>query len=416
MLVLLDLCQRFGFEVVACHFDHQLRPESAADLAFVRELCAGLGIECLTGEGDVASVARQQRQGIEETARKMRYQFLAFVAGNQRADCIAIGHTRDDQAETVLMRIVRGSGVRGIRGMLAQSPVPGAEAQRLIRPILQLPRSETIAICAEAGIEPLLDPSNADPAYTRNRLRTETLGALRAVNPSIEEALIGLAASAREVFADVERGSYSVQPSDRSPIGAILPLQPLRALGNEATMLVIEREAGFYSLNTEVNRTRLQNLRSVLERGSGQVRFGEAVVEVSGGKVRVGPALLPEDPFEPKVLNVPGVTIAGPWRVTVATDALSPADGAVTVEIRATGLRGALRLRQLEPGDRLRSNGLERKVSDILANLKIPTWERPTIVALADSQSVIALFGTMGVVTEFAGDDPLYIRIAPIQA
>jgi tRNA(Ile)-lysidine synthase len=414
LLVLLELRRTFGFEVVACHFDHQLRAESAADLAFVRELCAGLGVECLTGEGDVAAAAREQRKGIEEIARQMRYQFLAFVAGKERADCIATGHTFDDQAETVLMHIVRGSGVRGVRGMLPQSPVPGAQAQRLIRPLLVLRREETMDICSEAGIEPLRDPSNADPAYTRNRLRNETLDALRVLNPSIEEALNRLAMSAREVFADVERQSHTVQPSERSPIGALLPLQGMRALGNEAAMLVIDREAGFYSLRTEVNRTRLQNLRTVLASGAGEVRFGEAIVEASAGKIRIGPALEPVEPFEPNILNVPGVTIAGSWRVTVATDPLSAVDGAVTGAIRSTGLRGALRFRQLEPGDRMLYRGLERKIPDIVNALKLPAWERPTMVAVADSNGVVALFGTMGAITEPPTDDALYIRIAPV--
>ncbi|MEP7215978.1 MAG: tRNA lysidine(34) synthetase TilS, partial [Anaerolineaceae bacterium] len=112
LLVLLRLCKRFDFEVVAGHFDHQLRTSSGADLQRVRSICDELGVECVTGEGDVRSMARDTRQSIELAARTMRYQFLAFAAGKEMADAIATGHTSDDQAETVLLGLARGSGAR----------------------------------------------------------------------------------------------------------------------------------------------------------------------------------------------------------------------------------------------------------------------------------------------------------------
>ncbi len=279
LLVLLGLRERFGFEVEAVHFDHKLRPESAADMDAVRKLCANLDVECVTGEGDVAAVAAKQRQGIEETARMMRYQFLAFAAGKEGADCIATGHTADDQAETILMRIARGSGVRGIRGMLPVAGVPGAPERRLVRPLLGVARADTEAICAEFGITPIVDPSNADLSYTRNRVRGTVLEQLRELNPSVEDALRGLAESAREAFSLIEKRSFEVQPRERGPVGAIFALGPFRELPSEALTLVIEREAAFYHLKPDVNRTRVANLRAVLAKGTGTVHFGDTVVE-----------------------------------------------------------------------------------------------------------------------------------------
>ena len=209
LLILLELRAEFGFEVIAAHFDHQLRPESADDLRWVRELCESFGVLCLTGEGDVALAAREQRRGIEETARRMRYQFLAFVAGERRAECIATGHTANDQAETVLQHIVRGSGIRGIRGMLPSAPVPGSEAQTLVRPLLSLDRAETLEVCRNAGIDPLVDLSNESAAFTRNRVRSQVLPTLELINPSVRSALVGLAESARQVFEPIERQALS---------------------------------------------------------------------------------------------------------------------------------------------------------------------------------------------------------------
>ncbi len=417
LLVLLKLRDRLGFEVVACHFDHQLRDSSATDMESVRGLCATLGVECYTGEGDVRGVAKQQKQGLEVTARTMRYQFLAFVSGKELADAIVTGHTADDQAETVLMRVVRGSGVRGIRGMLPVSGVPGSEAQRLLRPLLVVTRAETVAICQEAGAVPLADPTNDDPRFTRNRVRNETLRALREVNPSVQRAILGLAESARALFEPVEKQVMSLVPIERGPVGAIFPTGAVAALAAEGITLLLEREAGFYKLTPDVNRTRLENVRNVLTRGTGRVHFGEAEVEASSGRVRVGPRLESVEPFEPAALNVPGSTRAGPWRVDVSTESFESPVGVPVVAIDVGGQKGALRARPVLPGDRIWYRGMERKLSDVLVNAKLPTWERQGMVAIADSRRVLGLFGATTAIGEAApGEGTLHVRLTQLPA
>jgi len=415
LLILLGLRERFGFDVTVCHFDHKLRPDSAADLEFVRELCAKLDVSCKTGEGDVRAVATETKAGIEETARQMRYQFLAFMAENAGADRIVTGHTLDDQAETVLMRITRGSGVRGIRGMLPAGEVPGASAQRLIRPLLVVRREETAAICAEAGIVPLSDPSNDDRSFRRNLIRHETLPALRLVNPLIEDALLRLAASAREAFARTEKESFTAQPVAPLPIGVIFRTEVLAGLETEALSLVIEREAGFFSLRPEVNRTRLTNLRAALARGAGEVAFGDVLVELSCGSTRIGPRLETVVPFESKVLNVPGATAAGGWRVEVATSPIPAAPGAALVVVDTSRQKGALRVRMLQPGDRMHYRGMVRKVSDVLINAKVPAWERRELIAIADSGGVLAIVGaSVDLRGKVAEEDALWVRATRI--
>jgi len=415
LLVLMKLRERFGFEIVASHFDHQLRPSSPADLVRVRAICGGLGIECVTGEGDVRSMAQDTRQSIELAARTMRYQFLAFAAGKELADAIATGHTADDQAETVLMRIVRGSGVRGVRGMLPVSGVPGSEAQRLIRPLLELTRADTLAICAEAGVVPIADESNADLAHTRNRVRLETFAALRALNPSVDQSIIGLAASARELFQGVERQVMALVPQKRGPIGAVLPLSDVAGLPNEGLIVLLEREASFYKLTAEVNRTRVNNLRAVLTKGNGRVRFGPSEVEASLGLVRIGPALGSVDPFDSAILNVPGSTRAGPWRVDAATDPLPETTGAMSLAIDTRNQHGALRARPVAAGDRLLYHGMRRRVADVLTGARIPVWERTGMVAIADSEKVLGLFGaTCALAADSAEGSLLYVRLSQL--
>jgi tRNA(Ile)-lysidine synthase len=345
----------------------------------------------------------------------MRYQFLAFVADKESADCIATGHTADDQAETVLMRITRGSGVRGVRGMLPVAGVPGASERRLVRPLLGVRRAATEAICAESGVTPLVDPSNADPAYMRNRVRGAVLEQLRALNPSVDDALRGLAESAREAFSFIEKRSFEVQPRERVPVGAVFALGPFRELPAEALTLVIEREAAFYHLQPETNRTRIANLRAVLAKGAGAVHFGDTMVEVSCGAIRLGPRLEPVEPFPPAILNVPGSTRAGPWRVDVVTSEPGTSPDNPVVPVGEGAARGALRVRPLKPGDRIAWRGVDRKVSDLLVNEKVPLWERLGMVVLGDSVRVLGLFGaTRTFVADMEGEPELWVRLAAI--
>ena len=393
LLLLLRLRDEFGFEVLAAHFDHKLRESSLDDLEYVRGVCEGLGVKYISGEGDVAGAAEQSDEGVEATARRARYEFLAFAAGKERAEAVATGHTFDDQAETVLQRVVRGSGVRGLRGMLPVSPLPGAEAIRLVRPLLPLRREQTLALCSEAGIEPLTDPSNADLSMQRNRIRHETLGYLRELNPSVADALVRLAQNARESFAPVEESSTLTQPLSRGSEGSVFSRDAVQALSSDARTLIIERESGFLKTETLVNSTLLANLDDILRGDAGRVGFGETEVEVSGGLVRIGKLDTGFADVPETVLTVPGVVAAGGWRITVATDPIPVGEGAIggTVSMAAACL--LLRVRSLRSGDRVMRPDGARRVSALLADAKVPAWQRRRLIAVATKDAVVALLG-----------------------
>ena len=417
LLILRALGEEHGFEVVAAHFDHQLRPESAADRDFVTDLCERLDVPCMTGEGDVPLAALQMRTGIEETARRLRYQFLAFAAERQGAGAVATGHTSDDLVETVLHHIVRGSGVRGMRGMLPSAPLPGMPSLRLIRPLLALPRVATVAVCEAAGIDYREDATNAELAATRNRIRHTVLPQLREENPSIDGAILGLAESARELFRSVETSADLAQPRDRTPGSVVFQLETLRALGSEARLLLLEREAAFLKADVDANRTRLRNLDAVLTHGAGQVAFGGVSAEVSVGQVRLFGGEKGEDalPVPEQFVNLPGVTKSGDCVLQAATSAFPDPDSAPpTVAVPADHIEGALRLRALRPGDRMRYRGFRRKVSGILKAARVPAWERGDLVALAGKEDVVAILGaTVALSDGCEGEDCYYFRLAP---
>jgi tRNA(Ile)-lysidine synthase len=186
--------------LIAAHFNHRLRgDESDGDERFVADLAAKLGIECATASGATADAARERGDGLEAAARELRYRFLIDTARSRGARYIATAHTRDDQAETLLQRITRGTGLAGLGGIARARALDG-ETIGLIRPLLSVRRSEVEAYLAELGQPYRSDSSNTDRAYTRNRVRHDLLPLLeREYNPQIVDALARLATQADEL-------------------------------------------------------------------------------------------------------------------------------------------------------------------------------------------------------------------------
>ncbi len=181
--VLAALRRRRGFALVAAHLDHGLRPGSFDDAAFCLELCAALGVTLRAGTARVRERARREKGGLEQAARRERYSFLRRVQEDEGAAAIAVAHTQDDQAETLLLRLLRGSGSSGLAAMRPRSG-------ELLRPLLAVSRREVLAYLAERGLGWREDPSNRELGFARNRVRHELLPYLEArFNPRVREAL-----------------------------------------------------------------------------------------------------------------------------------------------------------------------------------------------------------------------------------
>jgi tRNA(Ile)-lysidine synthase len=202
-LCLLLALNELGYALSVCHFDHGLRPDSRRDLETVRLAAERLGLPFFAGSGDVRKHAAENRTSLEEAARDLRYGFLANTARVNDIPTVAVGHTKDDQAETVLMHLLRGAGLRGLGGIrpAAGLPVPSiatADAKiRLVRPLLCLTHAQADIFCRSAGWTPQQDSSNRDLSFTRNRIRRELIPLLERYNPMITDALSRLASMAR---------------------------------------------------------------------------------------------------------------------------------------------------------------------------------------------------------------------------
>lgn len=245
---LLELRTQLGIELIVAHLHHGLRAEADDDQAFCRELTNALGLPFVTGRIDVASRAQAAKRSIEDEARRSRYAFLIEQAAFNGCDRIACGHTMNDQAETFMMRLARGSGVRGLSSVY---PVVMKENVDIIRPLIDVRREEILAYLEKRGHSYRDDASNLDRRFTRNRLRHDVLPFVaHELNPRLIETLARSAeilrdeedfmeTRAREVFAETRVvGEAGISLS----IAALDALHP--AFRRRLTRLAVEHVKG----------------------------------------------------------------------------------------------------------------------------------------------------------------------------
>jgi tRNA(Ile)-lysidine synthase len=190
-ICLMHALDKLGYEVIVAHLDHQLRAESSQDAAHVQEIAAQHRLQMVTERAQFSIRSRS----IEEAGRNHRYAYFLRIAIEMGLKSIAVGHTADDQSETILMHFLRGTGPEGLRGMLPKRSMAQwgheshSRAIMLIRPLLKLPRSMIEDYVENAGLDALHDPSNRDVSFTRNRIRHEILPLLKEFNPGMDKTL-----------------------------------------------------------------------------------------------------------------------------------------------------------------------------------------------------------------------------------
>jgi tRNA(Ile)-lysidine synthase len=357
LLVLLSsLAPDLGLDLHVAHFDHRLRPRaSAKDAAFVVDLAQHCGATIRIGRAERAPKS-------EDDARELRYAFLRRAAQETGAKLIATGHTRDDQAETVLLHATRGSGLAGLAGMRPKR-------DDIVRPLLTIGRTETAAICAAARIAPREDASNRDLAYARNRIRRRVLPELERINPQVRAALARLAEAAAEVADDrrdaAERALAAAMTDDRIDLAVLAG--PHR---DDALALAWHRATG-RPLSAR-HRKALGSLVAVHD-GSAALDLpgGQALREYGALRIRAaGVGVAPADPAE-QLLDLDQPVDWGGW--TIRLRATEPAGDVLAVRAPDTDLV----VRSRRPGDRL-AGRLRIKVQDLFTDAKVPARERAT--------------------------------------
>jgi tRNA(Ile)-lysidine synthase len=354
------------------HVDHGLRPESAADAAFVRDLGARLGVPVEVERVHVGPGS------VEAAARAARYAALEAWAERLGAARIAVGHTLDDQAETVLMRMLDGAGVRGLAAI---PPVRG----RIIRPLVEIRREALRALLTAEGIAWVEDPTNRDPKFVRNRIRHELLPLLAASYATdVVEALARVARLAREAVNALDHtATLELQRlAHETPHAITLSRSALAALPPSVGAEVLRQAAAHLGSRAPLRAWAHRGLRRVLAEPPPRraFRLGGLTVEVSGDRLRVGAR--PGPALPPRVLSVPG-RLELPEIDSVLEARLLPAAGYVLsraadqVAFDAARVPRTLLVRARRRGDRLLAfGGGERRLKSLLIDAGVPRWDR----------------------------------------
>lgn len=430
-LALLDalaaLAAAHGFALAAAHLNHGLRPEAADEAAFVQAEAAARGVPTFTETADTTAYAAEHKLSVEAAARAVRYAFLARAARQAGAPLVAVAHTADDQAETVLMHLLRGSGLAGLRGMLARSGlealpraalggiVPGEGAERegrpadalpltLIRPLLATTRAEVLAYCAEHGLQPRHDPSNTDVRYTRNRLRHGVLPALERENPNLRATLARTAAVLAGEFELAERHLDALWPQvaragDQRPGQVVFaraawpglaPAERRGLLRRAAAQVLGEaRDLDFEPLDAAARfaAEAPAGRTADLPRGLRLAVEADRLVVYRGARA---------DPDYPLLLEPDGRLPAG-WRLATeavegAPDPLNPWEAVVAT----AALTGALTVRGRRRGERFQPLGMGGRhmaLADYMKNSKIAARARDRWPVVACGAAVVWLPG-----------------------
>ena len=189
-LCLMESLRQAGYPVIVAHFNHNLRPDSDMEANTLEQTVSRKMVASIFANGDVRGFAENEGLSIEEAARTMRYRFLFKQARKSNAQALAVGHTADDQVETVLMHFLRGAGLTGLKGMSYRSFLPAFDENiPLVRPLLDIWREETVVYCAANGLRPYYDPSNDSLNFLRNRIRHLLIPQLETYNPRFREAV-----------------------------------------------------------------------------------------------------------------------------------------------------------------------------------------------------------------------------------
>jgi tRNA(Ile)-lysidine synthase len=407
--ILARLRHELGIELHIAHLNHQLRgEESDADARYVADLSARLKIPATVESRDADAYRQQHRLTPEEAAREVRYSFLADVARNTGTGLVAVGHTLDDQLETILMHLIRGSGTRGLRGLLPFSQWRSEkDGITIIRPLLEISREETSTYCARNKLDPRTDESNASLEPLRNRIRHELLPYLRQYNPNIAEALLRTARIAAADLACIESEADKIQSKvsrklkntivfDKKLFKALAP-----ALQRHLLRTSIESLLGSIK---DIESAHIEDIINILEKPSGRktvlpcgltftIEYDRYLLGADSTALSPYPVLKDETR-----LNIPGKTALPGWDIRAEVIAPpvtveAPDEFTACLDLAKTG--DVLSVRSRRPSDRFQPLGMSgpKKLNRFMIDDKIPQSWRARVPIVVSSDRIIWVVG-----------------------
>jgi tRNA(Ile)-lysidine synthase len=412
LYALRELQKSEKLSLAVAHFDHAIRTDSAADAEFVKKLARSLKLRYYSERADVPAYAKAQRLSLEVAARTLRYQFFERIAKAHDFKKIALGHTLNDQAETLLMRLLRGAGLEGLSGI---PPVRPSGELTYIRPLIECTRDQIVAFAQAHKLSWREDPTNYDTTIMRNKIRHELIPILKEYNPKVLEALGRtarlLAQAAHVLDCQVEQALATLITSE-SAQGLALDLKDLMAMPEYLQALVLRRAIARVNPLCEPEAAHIEALlRWISRRGAGELHLpaGVRVLRRHSHLIVTARPAAPPKRFE-YLLTVPGETTLSEigWRFVIRSLHPHPRPyltltlsvyGEGTGEVRGRALldadkiQGSLVVRNRRPGDRIRLRSGTKKLQDFFTDKKIPREQRDAIPLICDENALIWIVG-----------------------
>lgn len=397
-----------GVELHVAHLNHQLRgAEFDADASYVSDLACKLGVPVTVERRDVAAYRGQRGGSLEEAAREVRYGFLAEVAEKVGASKVVVGHTQDDQVETILMHLLRGAGIAGLRGLQPRSTLQFGERGQLevVRPLLELTRQETWDYCRRHKIKPRSDSSNVSPSFLRNRIRLELLPMLRNYNPSIDQALLRLAAIADDDLSFIQARASLLWKELANVEGDVIYLDMSkmvalpRAMQRQVFRMAVEQIRGNLK---DIEADHIEAMVGFLSKPAGRrlclpqgltlsTEYGRLILALAQA------SLCPLPPLEGVVtIKIPGETVLPGWRVEadILREPVDADNGSVaSFDLDKVGKK--LEVRRRRPGDRFQPFGMSetKKLQDFMVDSKIPRPWRDRVPLVCSPEYILWVVG-----------------------
>lgn len=398
--ILYRLKEKMNIEVYAAHLNHQIRGlEAQKDALYISQICEDLGITSFVKAINVPEYCKEQGVSLEEGARTLRYEMFEEIKQKTKSNKIAIGHNRNDQAETVLMRIMRGTGLQGLRG------IEYIRDNKIIRPILDIERSDIEAYCEKYELNPRIDKTNLESIYTRNKIRLELIPYMKDnFNPNVIESIVRMTNSLKS-------------DSDYIDLEAEKSFKEVSTLKEDSVEISLPKYSNLH------NAIKVRILRSAIKHIIGDTNFVdqkhiEDIIELECESKLNKMLNLPRGIFAYRrkniiilttkeivseeidfCYNIPsnGFIKIKELNLVLETQKMS-IDRYKSIKLDKTSkgfdfdkIKGGIVVRSRKQGDKIKLAGGSKKVKDLFIDLKIPREDRCKVPVITDDEGILCV-------------------------
>ena len=414
------------------HLNHKLRHRAAkTDSDFVQSFCQSIGVPCVVGTIDVLKMATDRKVSIEEAARQARHIFLSQSSVQFGSAAVALGHTSDDQAETILMHLIRGSGLKGLRGMdQISTRIIDQVSLQLFRPLLSISRTDVERYCLRSRLSPRIDTTNFSKEFTRNAIRLELIPSLQKYNPEIKKTLLRLSRTVSQDLDFLEDAAKEVHNSISLPVkhGIALDTKALGELPESLASRILKASATKVNgSGSDITLSHIESMMNLVHGSAGRsVNLPHGLIVTRGyGKLFLHKSHdditpLPLLPTQPTALLIPGVLELTGWKVETAMEKApksypNPEKNSGGIAWLKISPNDTLFIRSRKPGDLFQPSGMRnhKKLQDFMVDARIPRlWRDRTpllmikgeiawVVGWRTAEWASAESGTLSIKVEF---------------